>query len=185
MNDMKLRLVDHSTYNVEYVEYDPITIAIALVSVLITVLHHNLWPTQLTSTTSTTQDSTGTSIVIHEQAQPGTGLTNTRTTKSGKAKSQPHLRSIMSGKTTVVQKKAAGGTQQVDQSPVHSGLETNQPSVSTTKSKPSEKLLNLPRNGDYTNNQAPQTPENLVPLKLTSQMVTPNTSLKNVLVTSD
>ena len=179
---MKTRQPDHSAYSVEYVEYDPITIAIALVSVLITVLHRNLWPTQSTSTTSTTQDFTGTWKDILEQAQPGIGSTSTESTKSGKAKSRPRLRSIKSTKDTAAQKKAAGGTPKVIQSPIQ---ETDQPSVSITRSKPSKKPSNLPGDGDYMSNQALQTPENLVPLKSTSQMVTPNISLKNVLVTSD
>ena len=191
---MKTRQPDHSAYSVEYVEYDPITIAIALVSVLITVLHRNLWPTQSTSTTSTTQDFTGTWKDILEQAQPGIGSTNTESTKSGKAKSRPRLRSIKSTKDTAAQKKAAGGTPKVTQSPQttiapvhhHTGdKESAQPSVSITRSKPSEKPSNSPGDGDYMNNQAPQIPENLVQLKSTSQMVTPNISLKNVLVTSD
>ena len=191
---MKTRQPDHSAYSVEYVEYDPITIAIALVSVLITVLHRNLWPTQSTSTTSTTQDFTGTWKDILEQAQPGIGSTSTESTKSGKAKSRPRLRSIKSTKDTAAQKKAAGGTPKVTQSPQtttalvhhHTGdKESNQQSAFTTRSKPSEKPSNSPGDGDCTSNQASQTPENAQLSRSTSQTITPSVTLKNVLVIAD
>mgnify|MGYP001428267779 CR=1 FL=1 len=180
---MKTRQPDHSAYSVEYVEYDPITIVIAMVSVLITVLHRNLWPTQSTSSTSTTQDSTGTLIAIPEQAQPDTGSTNTDSIKSGKAKSRPRSQSTKSGRTTEAQKKVAGGTRKVNQST--EWTETNQRSASSARSKPSEKPSNSPGDGTCTDNQPLLTPENVVPLKSTFQTVTPSTTLKNVLVMSD
>ena len=62
MNDMKLRLVDHSAYNVEYVEDDTLTIAVALVSCLITILSDLLTHgrrTDLLEPPRTTQEKDG------------------------------------------------------------------------------------------------------------------------------
>ena len=78
MNDMKLRLVDHSAYNVEYVEDDTLTIAVALVSCLITILFDLIMKITAHYTIEVNEEELHTlhSLVSHEiQTHPITNAT--------------------------------------------------------------------------------------------------------------
>ena len=163
MSDMKLRLLDHTRYNVEYVEEDTLTIIVALASCFITILLDLLWPPSQTETglqqssnlkspvssMSTTRDSTISSNTIPEQAQLVTGSNNTTISQSSTAKNQQQFTSTLSGKSTSHLQKVAVGTNGVSPSTTTTTTKTtrlkkSQPSVSTTRSNASENALPSP-----------------------------------------
>ena len=155
---MKLRLLDHTRYNVEYVEEDTLTIVVALVSCFITILLDLLWPpSQKQSSSSespvntkfTTRDSLISSNVIPEQAQLVTGSNNTTISQSSTAKNQQQFTSTLSGKSTSHLQKVAVGTNGVSPSTTTTTTKTtrskrSQPSVSTTRNNASENALPSP-----------------------------------------
>ena len=165
MSDMKLRLVDHSAYNVEYVEEDTLTIAVALVSCLITILLDLLWPPSQNqsssskspvNTMSTTRDSSDRLNATPELEPPGTGSKYTTILRSSTARPPRRSTSTRSGKSLSHQQKVELGTNGVN--PSKPTEQMSQPSVSSTRSNASENALLLPNSMPLLINQpsAPQ-----------------------------
>lgn len=172
---MKLREPDHSTSFTE-VDDHPITIVIAMVSALITVLLDQ-WKSP--DTTSTTQDSTGTCRVTHEPASQDTGSTHTTCTKSSKVKSQPPSTSTTSGKSMAVQKKEDGGTKPVRQS------KKTEPTVSSVRRTASKDVSSLPKSTDSTYNRELIRPKALSRSTQRSVTISQKNTLEKGLIITD